>query len=50
MWVDNNQKKSQLFKVLWNEKTYVPPIVVFVNSRKGAELLADAISKVNNIK
>ncbi|KAG9296284.1 hypothetical protein G9A89_014876 [Geosiphon pyriformis] len=45
LWVENKSKKKQLFSLLNDPKYYHPPIVVFVESRLGADLLAQAIEK-----
>lgn len=43
MWVENDSKKKQLFSLLKDPKYYRPPILIFVESRVGADLLASAI-------
>eukprot|EP00128_Syssomonas_multiformis_P010797 Colp12_sorted_trinity150504_noHs@13987 len=45
LWVENAQKKKRLFTLLNDERYYAPPVVVFVESRMGADLLADAVEK-----
>ncbi|KAF9970413.1 DEAD (Asp-Glu-Ala-Asp) box polypeptide 59 [Actinomortierella ambigua] len=44
MWVENASKKKMLFSILRDRKYFRPPILVFVDSRLGAELLAKAIT------
>jgi len=44
LWVENKTKKKKLFDLLEDPKYYHPPIVVFVDSKKGADMLAEAIS------
>ncbi|KAG0254074.1 DEAD (Asp-Glu-Ala-Asp) box polypeptide 59 [Actinomortierella ambigua] len=44
MWVENASKKKTLFSILRDRKYFHPPILVFVDSRLGAELLAKAIA------
>jgi ATP-dependent RNA helicase DDX59 len=44
-WVETNQKKKK-FEIILDPKSYCPPLVVFVSSRKGADMLAEAITKV----
>ncbi len=46
MWVDNSKKKQRLFELLRDPDTFHPPMLIFVDSKIGAELLADAITKV----
>lgn len=43
IWVDSNRKKQKLFEILKSSTHYHPPVVVFVGSRLGADLLAEAI-------
>ncbi|KAF9410776.1 DEAD (Asp-Glu-Ala-Asp) box polypeptide 59 [Podila epigama] len=43
LWVENASKKKQLFSLLNDPKYYRPPVLVFVESRLGADLLATAI-------
>lgn len=43
LWVENKFKKKKLFDLLEDPKYYHPPIVVFVDSKKGADMLAEAI-------
>lgn len=48
LWVENKSKKKQLFSLLNDSKYYSPPIIVFVESKMGADLLAKAIEKKCN--
>ncbi|XP_002988436.2 DEAD-box ATP-dependent RNA helicase 41 isoform X2 [Selaginella moellendorffii] len=50
VWVETKNKKKKLFDFLQSSSRFQPPGVVFVNSRLGAELLADAISKVTKLR
>eukprot|EP00250_Pteridium_aquilinum_P016396 c23085_g1_i2 orf=77-1195(-) len=50
MWVESNCKKQKLFEILQSAMHYHPPVVVFVNSRVGADLLAEAICHVTGLK
>ncbi|KAG0090146.1 DEAD (Asp-Glu-Ala-Asp) box polypeptide 59 [Podila epicladia] len=51
LWVENMSKKKQLFSLLNDPKYYRPPVLVFVESRLGADLLATAIeAKCKGIK
>ncbi|CAH1254758.1 DDX59 [Branchiostoma lanceolatum] len=43
MWVEENSKKKMLFTILQDPKHYQPPVLVFVDSRMGADLLAEAV-------
>ncbi|CAG8613725.1 10418_t:CDS:2 [Ambispora gerdemannii] len=45
LWVENKSKKKQLFSILNDPKYYDPPIVIFVESKLGADLLSKAIEK-----
>jgi len=46
MWVETEIKKKKLFEILEDKEFYNPPVVVFVDSRMGADLLAEAILKL----
>ena len=48
LWVDDKSKKKRLFTLLQDHKYFTPPILVFVDSKMGADLLAEAIQKVGN--
>jgi ATP-dependent RNA helicase DDX59 len=50
MWVEDSRKKNKLFEILQNPQYYHPPLIVFVDSKVGAEMLADAIEKVVGIE
>ena len=43
LWVENGAKKKQLFSLLNDPSYFRPPVLVFVESRVGADLLANAI-------
>ncbi|KAG9320595.1 hypothetical protein KVV02_000801 [Mortierella alpina] len=43
MWVENESKKKQLFSLLKDPAYFRPPVLIFVESRVGADLLANAI-------
>ncbi|KAF9949391.1 DEAD (Asp-Glu-Ala-Asp) box polypeptide 59 [Mortierella alpina] len=43
MWVENESKKKQLFSLLKDPAYFRPPVLIFVESRVGADLLATAI-------
>jgi len=49
LWVDNKMKKKKLFDLLEDPKYYHPPIVVFVDSKKGADMLAEAVTQKTGI-
>ncbi|KAG0238026.1 DEAD (Asp-Glu-Ala-Asp) box polypeptide 59 [Actinomortierella wolfii] len=44
LWVENVSKKKKLFSILRDRKYFRPPILIFVESRLGAQLLAKAIT------
>ncbi|XP_050911095.1 DEAD-box ATP-dependent RNA helicase 41 isoform X2 [Lathyrus oleraceus] len=44
IWVESKQKKQKLFDILTSQKHFKPPVVIYVGSRLGADLLANAIS------
>ncbi|XP_010496403.1 PREDICTED: DEAD-box ATP-dependent RNA helicase 41 [Camelina sativa] len=50
IWVDAKQKKQKLFEILRSQNHFNPPAVVYVSSRVGADLLANAITVVTGIK
>lgn len=50
IWVDSKQKKQKLFEILKSQNHFKPPAVVYVGSRAGADLLANAITVVTGIK
>ncbi|KFK43866.1 hypothetical protein AALP_AA1G184200 [Arabis alpina] len=50
VWVDAKQKKQKLFEILKSQNHFKPPAVVYVSSRVGADLLANAITVVTGIK
>ncbi|KAF9434932.1 DEAD (Asp-Glu-Ala-Asp) box polypeptide 59 [Entomortierella beljakovae] len=43
LWVENDSKKKQLFSLLRDPTYFRPPVLVFVESRLGADLLAQVI-------
>ncbi|KAI8335855.1 P-loop containing nucleoside triphosphate hydrolase protein [Chlamydoabsidia padenii] len=47
LWVENNKKAKRLLSILNDPKYFLPPILVFVDSRLGAEFLTRAIEKRN---
>ncbi|XP_039143898.1 DEAD-box ATP-dependent RNA helicase 41 [Dioscorea cayenensis subsp. rotundata] len=44
IWVESKQKKQKLFAILTSKQHFRPPVVVFVSSRLGADLLSEAIT------
>ncbi|KAG5108671.1 hypothetical protein AAZX31_16G134700 [Glycine max] len=50
IWVESKQKKQKLFEILASKKHFKPPVVVYVGSRLGADLLANAITVATGIK
>ncbi|XP_067041515.1 probable ATP-dependent RNA helicase DDX59 [Acropora muricata] len=49
LWVEDKSKKKRLFSILQDSKHFRPPIVVFVDSKMGADLLAEAVCEVCEI-
>lgn len=49
LWVDDKAKKKRLFSLLQDYKYFTPPILVFVDSKMGADLLAEAIRRVRSM-
>ncbi|ORZ22246.1 P-loop containing nucleoside triphosphate hydrolase protein [Absidia repens] len=47
LWVENNRKAKRLLSILSDPKYFMPPTLVFVDSRLGAEFLTRAIQKQN---
>lgn len=47
LWVENSNKAKRLLSIFSDPKYFLPPILVFVESRLGAEFLARAIQKRN---
>lgn len=50
LWVESKNKKKKLFEVLKSRVHYRPPVIVFVSSRMGSDILAEAIRSVTGIK
>ncbi|ORX87216.1 P-loop containing nucleoside triphosphate hydrolase protein, partial [Anaeromyces robustus] len=50
LWVEDNSKKKELFKLLMDTRYFQPLIIIFVDSRLGAELLTKAIEKKTGMK
>ncbi|KAK1374758.1 DEAD-box ATP-dependent RNA helicase 41 [Heracleum sosnowskyi] len=50
IWVDSKQKKKKLFDILTSHQHFLPPAVVFVGSRLGADLLSEAITAITGVK
>ncbi|KAE9618215.1 putative RNA helicase [Lupinus albus] len=50
IWVESKQKKQKLFDILASKQHFKPPVVVYVSSRLGADLLANAITVATGIK
>lgn len=50
IWVESKQKKQKLFDILMSKQHYKPPVVVFVGSRLGADLLSEAIGITTGLK
>lgn len=50
IWVESKQKKQKLFDILVSKQHFKPPAVVYVGSRLGADLLANAVTVTTGIK
>lgn len=50
IWVESKQKKQKLFDILTSRQHFMPPAVVFVGSRLGADLLSEAITITTGLK
>ncbi|KAG6535136.1 DEAD-box ATP-dependent RNA helicase 41-like [Zingiber officinale] len=50
IWVESKKKKQKLFEILMSKQHYNPPVVVFVGSRLGADVLSEAIFTATGIK
>lgn len=50
IWVESKQKKKKLFEILTSKQHFRPPVVVFVGSRLGADLLAEAITITTGLR
>lgn len=50
LWVEDKSKKKHLFSILQDSRHFKPPVVVFVASKMGADLLAEAVQKVLSLK
>ncbi|PKA48658.1 DEAD-box ATP-dependent RNA helicase 41 [Apostasia shenzhenica] len=50
IWVESKRKKKKLVEILTSKHHFKPPIVVFVASRLGADLLAEAITVITGLK
>lgn len=46
LWVEDASKKRTLFDLINDRKHFCTPAVIFVDSKLGADLLADAVNKV----
>ncbi|KAL5573112.1 hypothetical protein UlMin_022709 [Ulmus minor] len=50
IWVESKQKKQKLFDILMSKQHFTPPVVVYVGSRLGADLLSNAITVTTGLK
>ncbi|GKV19036.1 hypothetical protein SLEP1_g29336 [Rubroshorea leprosula] len=50
IWVESKQKKQKLFDILTSKQHFMPPVVVYVGSRLGADLLSNAITVTTGVK
>ncbi|XP_014889711.1 putative ATP-dependent RNA helicase DDX59 [Poecilia latipinna] len=49
LWVEEPSKKKKLFEILNDNKLFLPPVVVFVDCKLGADLLCEAVAKVTGL-
>ncbi|PSR86870.1 DEAD-box ATP-dependent RNA helicase [Actinidia chinensis var. chinensis] len=49
IWVESKKKKQKLFDILTSKQHFMPPVVVFVSSRLGADLLSEAVTVATGI-
>ncbi|KAK3232153.1 hypothetical protein Dsin_004034 [Dipteronia sinensis] len=50
IWVESKKKKQKLFDILMSKQHFVPPAIVYVGSRLGADLLSNAITVTTGMK
>ncbi|KAJ6674825.1 ATP-DEPENDENT RNA HELICASE DBP3 [Salix viminalis] len=50
IWVESKQKKQKLFDILMSKQHFLPPAIVYVGSRIGADLLTNAITVTTGLK
>ncbi|XP_071964034.1 probable ATP-dependent RNA helicase DDX59 [Antedon mediterranea] len=50
LWVEDPSKKKKLFGLLQDPKHYKPPLVIFVDSKLGCEMLSQTIKKICGYK
>ncbi len=47
LWVEETAKKKRLFEIINDKRHFYSPAVIFVDSKMGADMLSDAVSKVS---
>ncbi|XP_065672655.1 uncharacterized protein LOC100210997 isoform X2 [Hydra vulgaris] len=50
LWVEEASKRKKLFTILNDSKYFTPPMLIFVESKKGADLLCDALTQKFSLK
>ncbi|KAD7479752.1 hypothetical protein R6Q59_008571 [Mikania micrantha] len=50
IWVESTRKKQKLFDILSSTQHFKPPVIVFVGSKLGADLLSEAITVTTRLK
>ncbi|KAH7521035.1 hypothetical protein JRO89_XSUnG0126600 [Xanthoceras sorbifolium] len=50
IWVESKKKKQKLFDILMSKQHFVPPAIVYVGSRLGADLLSNAVRVTTGMK
>ncbi|KAE8021222.1 hypothetical protein FH972_007131 [Carpinus fangiana] len=50
IWVESKHKKQKFSDILMSKHHFMPPVVVYVGSRLGADLLSNAITVITGMK
>ncbi|KAJ8752299.1 hypothetical protein K2173_003935 [Erythroxylum novogranatense] len=50
IWVESKQKKQKLFDILMSKQHFNPPAIIYVGSKRGADLLSNAITVTTRLK
>ncbi|KAL0014714.1 hypothetical protein SO802_001783 [Lithocarpus litseifolius] len=50
IWVESKHKKQKFFDILMSKQHFMPPVLVYVGSRLGADLLSNAITVTTGMK
>lgn len=49
LWVEDVSKKKKLFSIIEDSKHFLPPVLIFVDSKIGADMLSESITMKFNI-